>query len=195
MEKIEHLWWPTPVREIKTDFNKAFNESILKEIHQSQITNQKDRNNETDIFFNIENNPELTNLTFLKRKMLETISSCARDYFPTQFYPKFAFSRAWLNVNRPGKLLKVHGHGGSLMAATYYLNTPENSGDLVLIDPLGGVNFGWTVEPGMSAGKSKSIKPEEGKLVFFPGHVLHMVEENKSQETRFSISVNITAHY
>jgi len=195
MEKIEHLWWPTPVWEVKTDFDKAFNESILKEIHQSQITKQKNNYNDTDIFTGIENNPELTNLNILKRKILEIMVPCAEKYYPAQYYPNFKFNRAWLNVNHPGKLMKVHGHGGCLMALTYYLNTPENSGDLLLIDPLGGVNFGWTIEPGMSCGKTKTIKSEESKLVFFPSHVLHMVEENKSQETRFSISANLFAYF
>ena len=38
--------------------------------------------------------------------------------------------------------------------------------------------------------KYKRIKPEEGKMVFFPGYLLHMVEENKSGETRISLSTN-----
>jgi uncharacterized protein (TIGR02466 family) len=195
MEKIEHLWWPTPVWEVKTDFDKFFNERLSKELYQSKITKQKDNTNEVSIFHNIENDPSLIYLPKLKQKLLEIITSCARDYFPVQFYPNFRFTRAWCNSFQPGKLLKPHCHGSSLIAATYYIKTPENSGDLVLIDPLGGVNFGWTTEPGMSCGKSKSIKPEEGKLVFFPGYVLHMVEENKSKEPRTAISMNISGDF
>lgn len=191
MEKIEHLWWPTPVWEVKTDFDKTFNENLLKEIYLSKVKNQKDKTNEVSLFHGIEKDSSLIYLPQLKQKLLKIITLSIRDYFPIQFYPGFKFTRAWCNVFYPGRMLKTHCHGESIISATYYIKSPENSGDLVLIDPLGGVNFGWDVTPDMSCGKSRSIKPEEGKLVFFPGYLLHMVEENKSKEPRASISMNI----
>ena len=91
----------------------------------------------------------------------------------------------------PGKNLDVHAHGGIAFAAVYYVNVPDNSGDLLLLDPRGGVN--WFSE---TAGTNSSqiyhrIKPKAGHLVVFPGFLLHEVETNKSQDTRMCIANNI----
>jgi hypothetical protein len=37
----------------------------------------------------------------------------------------------------------------------------------------------------------KTIRPEAGKLVFFPAYVLHYIEENRSDELRISLSTDM----
>ena len=70
MEKIEHLWWPTPVWEVKTDFDKNFNQNLLKEIYQSKVKNQKDKTNETSLFHNIENDDNSFKSSLIPKKSL-----------------------------------------------------------------------------------------------------------------------------
>ena len=61
----------------------------------------------------------------------------------------------------------------------------------MLIDPRGGVNWGWLSEGGFSGIKYQRVKPEMGKMVMFPAYVLHSVEVNRSNETRISLATNI----
>ena len=193
MEKIEHLWWPTPVWEIQTDFNQEFNENLLSEMELIKDKEYKNSNGEINILHNIENSPELVNLNTLKKKILEIVTECARPHFHKGHPEFFKFLRSWVNDKQFGESIKIHSHGGSLIAATYYIKTPPNCGNLILIDPLGGVNFGWTInDKGHTGFRYKEIIPKEGKLVFFPGHLLHMTEENKSHDNRISITSNIS---
>jgi uncharacterized protein (TIGR02466 family) len=88
-------------------------------------------------------------------------------------------------------MLHVHDHGGVIVACVYYVKAPENSGDLLLIDPRGSVNWDWESKDGFDGAKYKRVKPKEGKLVIFPGYVLHAVDPNNSKEERVSIAINI----
>jgi uncharacterized protein (TIGR02466 family) len=129
-------------------------------------------------------------LNILKKEIYSIVSNCVNDYLPKSYYGDIKLTRGWVNHHPTGKLLRVHYHGDSPVAVTYYAKTPKNCGNLILIDPLGGAINGIEVDEGISGAKFKTIIPEEGKLVFFPGHLLHMVEENKSSEPRISITTN-----
>jgi uncharacterized protein (TIGR02466 family) len=97
----------------------------------------------------------------------------------------------WINVREPGERLEVHGHTESAIAATYYIQAKENSGDLVLFDS--GAAIDW--EKGTLSDTPNLVErryaPVEGRLIFFPSYVLHGVEENKSDDLRISLSTDL----
>ncbi len=82
----------------------------------------------------------------------------------------------WFNYMPPQAVTTRHNHddGFELLSAVYYVRVPENSGELVL--------HGDTVQ---------RVKPEEGRLVFFPPALDHEVTRNNSDQGRLSIAFNI----
>jgi hypothetical protein len=82
----------------------------------------------------------------------------------------------WLNEMGPGQVTLPHRHDedNELVSGVYYVQVPDNAGELVLTQ--GAV--------------STRVTPAAGRLVFFPPDVLHEVTENRSRETRLSIGMN-----
>ena len=83
----------------------------------------------------------------------------------------------WFNEMGPGHRTLEHSHDDDdeLLSAVYYIRVPAHSGDLVL-----------------SALHEKiQVSPVAGQLLFFKPDLLHEVLENKSNETRLSIGMNV----
>lgn len=189
MEKIEHLWWPTPVWEVKTDFDSEFNEKLIEELLWYSKSYPKDLYGDINIWWKLEEVPGLKCLPTLKNEMSRIMTEATKN-FRSKYQGTVKLMRGWPNFIEPGKQYNIHYHAYCPYAATYYVKTPENCGDLILVDPLGGQLNEIVNDGNVDGAKYKRLKPEEGKLVFFPGYLLHMVEENKSKETRISISTN-----
>ncbi len=83
----------------------------------------------------------------------------------------------WFNDMPPGSATLPHTHDDDdeLLSATYYLQVPPGSGDLILSD-----RCARTV-----------ITPAEGMFVFFDPAVLHEVTHNTSNAHRLSLGINI----
>lgn len=82
----------------------------------------------------------------------------------------------WFNAMAPGHATSEHTHdeNDELLSAVYYVEAPQDSGDLVLFDgPL-------TIR----------VAPEAGILLFFPPDLPHAVETNRSGQPRLSIGIN-----
>ena len=90
----------------------------------------------------------------------------------------------WANINDKGDSNAHHTHEG-IISGVFYLQVPENSGRLVLVDPA--------VRNYNSAIKNSNygIKPERLACIVFPSWLEHYVEPNQSNENRISISFNI----
>jgi uncharacterized protein (TIGR02466 family) len=103
--------------------------------------------------------------------------------------------RAWINVFRPGAQEAQHSHDGSLLSATYYVETPENCGDLVFPDPVDArrAHRAFTKTSGTSVLTMPNVgfKPQAGRLVMFESWVPHSVQCNKSDKVRISLAINL----
>lgn len=82
----------------------------------------------------------------------------------------------WFNSMQSGDVTQPHTHDDDdeLMSAVYYVEVPENSGQLLL-----GV-----------AKNQLIVEPEAGKLVMFKPNVVHEVTKNMSAHHRLSIGMN-----
>lgn len=175
----------TPVWEAKSNYGDSFNEELLKEIefyYKNNTTNPKDSN----IWLS-----DTPCIEQLKKDTLSIVSRCTFKYLYNE-YEQFDYyhTRGWLNRLKPGQHLPLHGHGSSRISLTYYINAPESCGDLILVDPRGGVN--WEKgNDGVMGTKYNRIKPTTGSLVFFPSFVLHSVDYNQSNQERISVTTDI----
>lgn len=91
---------------------------------------------------------------------------------------------AWFNICYPGDYQEYHMHPDSHFSLAYYLKTPRNCGNFVVV-PLTYFTDNYPVHS-----ESYSITPKENNIVIFRSNVNHMVEVNNSGEDRISVSMN-----
>lgn len=86
-------------------------------------------------------------------------------------------ARCWFNHMPPGAVTLPHSHDDDdeLLSAAYYVEVPENSGNLMIHS---------------KDEETITITPRAGMLVLFKPDVVHEVSENKSQQDRLSIGIN-----
>jgi uncharacterized protein (TIGR02466 family) len=187
MKKIKHNFWYTPVWEIEEAFSPKFNDELLQEIY-SHISKHQVGD------FNLwqSNGKRIRELhDFISTFVNENIKP--EVCVDKEFNLKLSF--ACLNVQNNSQYFPMHHHFDTLASCVYYIQTPENCGDLLLVDPRGGVNWELMTDkeitPSPFGIKYKRIKPKVGKLVIFPSYVMHMVEPNNSGYQRLSLVTNV----
>lgn len=99
--------------------------------------------------------------------------------------------RAWIQIYNKNQCIDVHHHAYSILTCVFYVTVPENSGDLILVDPRGSV-IQYDIYRSEAALDATSIrfKPKEGSLIFFPGYMLHYTELNVNDKKRRCIAAN-----
>lgn len=87
----------------------------------------------------------------------------------------------WFNYMPPGSATLIHSHDDydELLSGVYYVNVPENSGNLIVHD-VADENSKETIE----------ITPKAGEFIYFKPDVRHEVSRNNSNEYRLSIGIN-----
>ena len=103
--------------------------------------------------------------------------------------------KSWVTYTNKYEFNTPHDHNDNTVIGVYYINAPENSGDLLLHDPRGANNFISKFEINTSgqlvSGRNYyRIKPKTGSLVLFPSYIVHSVEPNMSDEIRRSLAIN-----
>ena len=191
----KHEWWATPVWEIDTGFDEYFNLILHNELTDLGKVDKTIMNTQ---FTNILS-CETECMQKLKNKIDETLETIVGVYL-RENHPKgydLHHTNSWLNYQKPGESFFLHDHCEMVLVFTYYLVADENSGDLLLVDPRGSINWDWETcgydskYSGYTGAKCKNIKPKPGKLVIFPSYLLHTVDKNNSNRVRISISGNI----
>jgi hypothetical protein len=83
----------------------------------------------------------------------------------------------WFNEMQPGDRTTLHSHDDydELLSAVYYVKVPPDSGHIVFHEN----------------DHIKEILPEEGLFILFSPELKHEVTENRSNETRLSLGINI----
>jgi uncharacterized protein (TIGR02466 family) len=108
---------------------------------------------------------------------------------------RLEFERAWINVFQPGAQEAQHSHEGSMLSASYYVEAPENCGDLVFPDPVAArrVHRGFTNTAGTTFFTQLDVafRPQAGRMVMFESWVEHHVQCNKSDRPRISLAFNL----
>jgi uncharacterized protein (TIGR02466 family) len=134
----------------------------------------------------------------LKSHILEFIDT---DIKTSAYFEHYENARVSIhgrqNPVEPGESDTPHWHPDKTLIGVYYVQVPENSGDILLHDPRGAVEKTWSepTAPRESKGSRTfyRIKPQPGLLLFFPSYLIHSVETNLSDQTRLSIIIDIYA--
>ena len=108
----------------------------------------------------------------VKDKMMELADKYFRPH-SEQPLPKIREGKGYFRhaVGNSEYKISPHKHATTYGVGVYYVNAPAGkSGNLVLMDPRGGVNWVNQFSP------YKRIPVEEGMMVIHPGYLLHFVE-------------------
>ena len=103
----------------------------------------------------------------------------------------------WININGNGSYNVIHDHPMSDLSGVFYINVPENSGDIYFENPqrfqAHAEIISYTKEANQTYNQyiRKYIKPVDGLLLVFPAHLRHGVLPNQSNEDRISVFFNI----
>ena len=138
-----------------------------------------------------------TSYELLKDTLFEDlVKTCEQqtDTFAKEFGVTKGHSKcmeAWINVAEPGAYQEYHNHANSHFSLVYYVETPENSGNIVFSthaqDMFPVPNDSLT----HASFKTYYIEPKAGEVVIFRSNLRHMVEVNKSNFPRVSIAMNM----
>jgi hypothetical protein len=108
-------------------------------------------------------------------RVLGYAESCARAILNYGHKPlRLGF---WFNAQGPGQGTSIHNHdeNDELLSGVYYIQVPEKSGEIVLLDGQ----------------LTTRLMPKAGHFLFFPPSLPHRVEVNQSQEQRLSLAFNL----
>ena len=130
-------------------------------------------------FFNEDGGPSnvraLQTLGIVKSEVLSMwILSLIRNEPFLRIPQKISMEQMWMVKYNKGDFTQWHHHKPAFMSFVYFVKTPRGSSPLVFTT------------------SGKRIKAEEGKVVIFPGNMLHNVPKNKCDD-RMVVSGNVFA--
>jgi uncharacterized protein (TIGR02466 family) len=95
---------------------------------------------------------------------------------------------SWMTNTKKNQYTSVHAHGAALIAGVFYLDADPDTGNFVLPNtnlPLSTHSFWY------HWGMDMETHPKAGKLMLFPGFMMHHVRTNITDKRRVSISFNL----
>ena len=100
----------------------------------------------------------------------------------------------WGMINPPRSRNNVHTHPYNYLSGVYYLKVPQNSGNLVFLEPKPQAEVlspPKKKEASVHLAHSVTWEPKQNSLIFFPSWLQHEVQYNNSKEDRVILSFNI----
>lgn len=168
-EETCHMLWATPVVTAKP-FSKDFLDELRSDIEYLLKPGAAGTFNHTDLW----SLPDLPKtMIAVKEKKLELMEKFYRPLAEMPL-PKFSASKGYFRYTSSDDAIyriTPHKHGNTIGVGMLYITVDErNPGNLVMMDPRGGVN--WTNQ--FTA--FKKVPVEEGLMLIHPGYLLHYVE-------------------
>ena len=126
-------------------------------------------------------------LNYMSPRILDLVEEY-RNHDETSFEFEPQLSNMWFNINYNGCYNGQHTHPGCPLAGVLWVDIPDNSGDFT---------FHHHDEHSLSELQHTTwgFEPEDGLMMLFPGSFAHHVNENRSNEPRYSIAFNLYDKY
>lgn len=182
-----HNLWPIPIYEDFIPVRKEWKDKIINLEYERTHINNSDISKDRYILDNIKD---------LKKEIELHTERFIRHYLNVKKGINFYMLNSWSNIHGPKEHSQIHYHGGSLLSGVYYPILPDNSGDIMFHKGDIYTNlFHHTIRfdyDGANNVTSENyvIGLKEGTIVLFPSHLNHSVQENLSNEKRYSVAFN-----
>jgi uncharacterized protein (TIGR02466 family) len=127
----------------------------------------------------------------LYHAFLHNAASYANECYDLQYESSyFQMLEGWCSLSLPhNQIEKLHNHRLTDVAAVYYTQVTDQTGDIEFYDPRGGLGF-----VSLDSAKPYNIHrhtPKTGQMILFPGWLLHTVCPNDTNTARVAIATNI----
>ena len=191
-----HILFPTPVYQNFLEFRPSELKSMIDYVSNLDWASDKDiyegpNGETTKLEADLLSEPELENL---RKKIDEEVYNFAKSLQID--FSKHGLKRinSWGNLQKKGNYIKEHRHNNTQFSGVFYLQTPENSGDIIFTTRNATwINSYW--EPTLTGyddlnSFEKRFRPQQCGIFLFPAHLDHYVTPSHSEEERYSISFN-----
>ena len=191
-----HILFPTPVYQNCLEFRPSELKSMIDYVSNLDWASDKDiyegpNGETTKLEAYLLSEPELENL---RKKIDEEVYNFAKSLQID--FGKHGLKRinSWGNLQKKGNYIKEHRHNNTQFSGVFYLQTPENSGDIIFTTRNATwINSYW--EPSLTGyddlnSFEKRFRPQQCGIFLFPAHLDHYVTPSHSEEERYSISFN-----
>lgn len=122
--------------------------------------------------------------------VLENCATYVNEIFDLDLTNKdFELKKGWLNVHHPNYPVHFHNHRQTSIAFVYYVSVDDLTGGLQFLDPRSGL--GWVHPDQMKQFNVYEFHPKNGKMILFPGWLLHSINVNKSNINRVAMAGNV----
>ena len=101
-------------------------------------------------------------------------------------------AESWINVHRKGGWTEAHHHQNACIAIAAYLEVPENSGNLLIENPLRPYKCSEPIAQNSTDLIWGTIEVETNDVLFFPGWLTHKTELNSTDNPRYVLSTNLS---
>jgi len=99
--------------------------------------------------------------------------------------------RAWMHADTDPQSTLAHWHR-VFMIGVFWVAVPEGAGaDLLLQDPRGVNDWHRLTENGRDCRAHQRIEAVPGKMVLFPGYVIHAIQPHFTDQLRMSVATNL----
>jgi uncharacterized protein (TIGR02466 family) len=181
-------WFPTPIYHDYVSNRDHINSELIKTFEKMSFEKQEFWGEKThsvsDASFS-SNFIEQFNLLEFQKEINLHVSQYVKLLGSSR--SNFKIKSSWFTNTIPGEYTRTHNHSYSDISGVYYLKTNQRDGDLTFLSP----NPCLSLTLFAKLGDTVSYKPENGKIVLFPGWLYHSVTENDTDENRISVSFNI----
>ena len=191
-----HILFPTPVYQNFLEFRPSELKSMIDYVSNLDWASDKDiyegpNGETTKLEADLLSEPELENL---RKKIDEEVYNFAKSLQID--FSKHGLKRinSWGNLQKKGNYIKEHRHNNTQFSGVFYLQTPENSGDIIFTTRNATwINSYW--EPSLTGyddlnSFEKRFRPQQCGIFLFPAHLDHYVTPSHSEDERYSISFN-----
>lgn len=175
--------FPTPVYQADLSMDSL---DLVKRINDQEI---RCRKSEYNIVSETTELLEVDVFSDLKQEILKHL-----EMFATGIgykYDSVYITTSWLNINPPGGRHHLHTHPNSLISGIYYVDVPENSGNMVFVKTPSQIIDPADVDNLTEYTSDTIVMPScTNRLFLFPSQLYHYVETNRSNNSRLGISFN-----
>lgn len=131
-----------------------------------------------------------TDFQLLKDTFLSAATMLVREDSNT--VDNLELARAWAVGYKDWEYQAPHHHGGTFVIGVAYIDVSEDSGDLLIQDPLASYNWINRDDKRLVGNRRASmpITPTTGMIVVMPGYLIHSTEPKPVGKTRLVIATN-----
>lgn len=185
-EEVCHELWSTPVITARP-FTNEFLDKVEADVQYLLKPGAPGTLNQTNLW-------DLPDLPDSMRQVQAKFLELAEKYYrPTAEMPMppLYCTKGYFREIHQNSVYRIspHKHAQTLGVGIIYVNsTPRNAGNLMLMDPRGGVQWHNQFTP------FKRIAVERGLMVIHPGYLLHFVEPTDNDNPRYDYRLAIISN-